>query len=55
MAYALREYFPYTDKPFFKCLDDLLIDESLQINIAHLLVQLYKYVGPTSNRAYFDR
>ena len=42
MVYALREYFPYTDKPFFKCLDDLITDESLQVSLAHLFVQLYK-------------
>ena len=42
MAYALREYFPYTDKPFFKSLDDILIDESLQVSLAHLFVQLYR-------------
>ena len=41
MAYAIREYFPYTDKPFFKSLDDVLIDEDLQISLAHLFVKLY--------------
>lgn len=41
MAYAIREYFPYTDKPFFKCLDDILADEELQTSLAHLFVQLY--------------
>lgn len=42
MAYAIREYFPYTDKPFFKSLDDILVDEALQVSLAHLFVQLYK-------------
>ena len=41
-VYALREYFPYTDKPFFKSLDDILTDDSLQSNLANLFVQLYK-------------
>lgn len=41
-AYALREYFPYTDKPFFKSLDEILVNEDLQINLGHMFAQLYK-------------
>lgn len=41
-AYALREYFPYTDKPFFKSLDDLLTDDDFRVGVANLFLQLYK-------------
>lgn len=41
-VYGVRQYFPYTDKPFFKCLDDILEDESLQVSLANMFVQLYK-------------
>lgn len=41
-AYGLREYFPYTDKPFFKTLDDIIVDESLVESLGHLFVKLYK-------------